>query len=261
MLHLQSDYSVVVPSLGRWDYLKELLDSIGRQSILPKEVFVILDAYETYAEVDLIDFHNYIELAEPPVHIIYIQENLAQKRNSGVTLCTTPNIFFSDDDDIWSPEKAKICLAELRKYPVVTHNFGKFGDCVKTQCSQLGHNDRTIKLTVNLPGDNVYGGGSSIIAKKSLLLEIPFRTSLPYCEDLDWWLSVLGSDKIIKYIGMDLVIYRSHHTNMTNRNLSIYFYTMLVIRHQATKSFTMCVLCMKIFFRTTAKFIYKFVRA
>jgi len=261
MRQSHDEYSVVIPSLGRWGYLKELLNSIMRQSILPKEVIVLLNDHEEYDKDFLVDFQNDLHHTGLYVRVVHCQKNLAEKRNFGVTLSTTSYIFFSDDDDIWAEDKAKCCLKELKKYSVVTHNFSKFGDRSKVQCSQLGHHDRTIKLSINLPGDNVYGGGSSIAARKSLLVEIPFKTSLAYCEDLDWWLSVLGTDRNIKYIGLDLVSYRSHRTNMTKQKLMIYYYTMLVIRHQAFRSITMFILCLKIFTRCTAKMLYKLAYA
>ena len=36
-------YSVIIPSIGRINYLNELLESIYMQTLLPEEVIIVLD--------------------------------------------------------------------------------------------------------------------------------------------------------------------------------------------------------------------------
>ena len=36
-------YSVIIPSLGRISFLNELLESIYKQSVKPKEILILLD--------------------------------------------------------------------------------------------------------------------------------------------------------------------------------------------------------------------------
>ena len=74
--------------------------------------------------------------------------------------------------------------------------------------------EKAIGLISLLAGDNIYGGGSSIVARRDVVLGIPFNESLDSCEDLDWWIRVLLSGTSIYYYGGSLVSYRRHSTNM-----------------------------------------------
>ena len=39
-------YSVIIPSMGRIDFLNDLLESIYKQTISPKEIIILLDKNE-----------------------------------------------------------------------------------------------------------------------------------------------------------------------------------------------------------------------
>ena len=257
MKHCSNKYTVVIPTLGRWKYLADLLPTVLSQTVPPKEVLILLDPKDTYNDGELLAFKQNFLSSESKITVIHTNRNLAGKRNLGVELSSTDYIFFSDDDDIWHSDKAAQCLKELKEYAVVTHNFSKFGDVNKVQCSFLGVYDTDITLSARLPGDNVYGGGSSIAARRSVLVNFLFKTDLAYCEDLDWWLRIIADNILIRYIGSDLVSYRSHSSNMTTRNFLIFRYTLLVAWQLSLTSPLMLILCTKIIFRATAKFVYK----
>ena len=39
-------YTVIIPSMGRIDFLNDLLESIYKQTISPKEIIILLDKNE-----------------------------------------------------------------------------------------------------------------------------------------------------------------------------------------------------------------------
>ena len=44
-------YSVIIPSLGRINYLNQLLQSIYNQTLLPEEIIILLDQNESCKNV------------------------------------------------------------------------------------------------------------------------------------------------------------------------------------------------------------------
>ncbi len=211
MLH--KAYTVVISSVGRVAYLCELIDSIRCQTLLPASVIILFDDNSHCRECaeELKDTSHSLDLK-----VLYCKGlNLPSKRNLGASIASTDIVIYSDDDDLWMPEKAaSIVIAVKDGFAAVCHNFSCFGACNSTSCSPLGNTSRPLPLSTILYGDNIYGGGSSISCLRSLVLAIPFDETLASCEDLDWWFRVQISGASIFYIGSDLVSYRRHETNM-----------------------------------------------
>jgi len=204
-------YSVIIPSLGRLEYLNELIESIFRQSMPPREILLLLDDNEHCREIT-----SFI-LAHRSLSKYFCSGlNLAEKRNFGASLATTENLIFSDDDDIWAPTKGKLVFEALEQAPVCCHNYGKFGSSVSDYCSKFGKHDFKINSKVLLFGSNRFGGGSSIAAKRYIIRTLPFSSEYRYCEDFEWWSRVLLAGVDVLYLGSTLVKYRTHASNMTN---------------------------------------------
>ena len=84
-------YSVIIPSLGRINFLNELLGSIYKQSLKPKEILILLDNNSLCKEGT--KFINKKDICE----IIFCDElNLSQKRNYGALIAKSNYLIFSD---------------------------------------------------------------------------------------------------------------------------------------------------------------------
>lgn len=209
-------YSVIISSVGRYDYLDDLLNSIREQSIKSNDIILILDLN------CLNDFnHSALKKKYSDISIYFKNYNLSEKRNFGVIKSKNNIIFFSDDDDIWHPSKSKEILPLLKKYEVVTHNFDKFGKKIEKNCSKLGFHDKQLKEYLLIYGGNIFGGGSSICARKNILTSLKFNSNLLFSEDFDWWIRALIFKKKIFYNSKSLVNYRIHSNNMTKNTLKI----------------------------------------
>ena len=205
-------YSVIIPSIGRLDFLNELLNSIFIQSLKPKEVLLLLEDNLHCREIS-----KKLHKAEK-CKIVYCKNlNLAQMRNYGASLANSDFLLYSDDDDIWNIDKAKYVIESLKYSQVVTHDFTKFGSKTQKQRYLLGRFKKKVSLSSLIQGTNIYGGGSSICVRKNILSSIPFNKDLNYCEDYEWWTRLLIADVKIEYIPKPLVKYRTHNKNMTSR--------------------------------------------
>ena len=211
-------YSVIIPSLGRISFLNELLESIYNQTIPPDEIIILLDKNENCKEGEKF-------LNKQKICSIFFCKNLTtpEKRNFGVKNSKTNIILFSDDDDIWERNKGELTIKSLKRCQVVCHEYSKFGLINKKPSYKLGKKGKIVSLRSILYGNNIYGGGSGIAARKEVLLSIPFNNDL-YSEDFDWWLRIILAEIKIEYIPISLVKYRVHNKNMTSNNKKIFKY-------------------------------------
>ena len=94
---MQKTFSVVITTHNRPDYLQESLAAVLKQSITPKEVFVIDDGSSVSYEEVLSQF--------PSEQFTYVKVPVASganaARNLGISKSTADIIAFLDDDDVW----------------------------------------------------------------------------------------------------------------------------------------------------------------
>ncbi len=245
-------YTAIIPSIGRIDFLNELLRSIENQSEKPSEILILLDDTD-----DKKLFLNKIIKIKKAKIIFCKKMNLAEKRNFGAKLSKNENIFYSDDDDIWHIEKAKTCNQKLKRYDVCCHNFNKFGFSSKKNISRLGITNKIISFSDLFYADNIFGGGSTIVCKKSVILLFPFNASLKFSEDFEWWVRIFFSGISIFYIGKPLVNYRTHKSNMTRSYLGIFLGNISVISNLVKLGSKLFLFSCLVFIKTFFTFIYK----
>ena len=223
-------YSVVIPSIGRINYLIELLDSILMQTLLPEEIIIVLDNNKKCK--DLLNHLN----KESKIKLIFTDGlNTPQKRNIGVNVAKTDNIIFSDDDDLWEINKGKFTIESLKNSQVVCHAYSKFGSLNKKPKYYLGRKNKIVPLYYLLSGDNIFGGGSGIAGKKEIFMSVPFNDNL-YSEDYDWWIKIFLADIKVAYIPNSLVRYRKHDSNMTLNFYKIYLHNSKILNKVFIKS-------------------------
>ena len=94
--------SVIIPTYNRTDYLKITLNSVLSQTYKNIEIIVVDDGSEGDANKILCDSFS---------NVIYIKiknsGGPARPRNTGIKAAKGELIGFTDDDDIWLPQKLK----------------------------------------------------------------------------------------------------------------------------------------------------------
>ena len=253
-------YSVVIPSIGRIDFLNELLESIYNQTIQPKEIIILFDQNKKCKEGSKFIKKNNI------CEIIYCDNlNLSQKRNYGALISKSKYILYTDDDDIWESNKAELTIESLHHSQVVCHEYSKFGFTFQKPKFIMGKNKKFIKLIFLLFGTNIFGGGSAIASLKEILLAIPFNEEYKFCEDYEWWLRILLAEIKIEYLPVPLVKYRVHNKNMTSNHLKIFKYNLKIFNKIIYKSVILLLTfilgylrsCLVIFIKSIKLFIFK----
>ena len=247
-------YSVIIPSLGRINYLNELLQSIYNQTLLPKEIIILLDHNEFCKKGE--EFIKKQGISK----IIFCKElNLSQKRNFGAEISNSQYIIYSDDDDIWESNKAELTVEALKNSQIVCHEFYKFGHVYQKPKFLLGKETKMISNNDLLSGSNVFGGGSGIAGRKEIFLSFPFDEEYLFCEDFNWWTKVVLAEIRIKYIPIPLVKYRTHNKNMTSNFLKIYFFNLKIFKDLFYKSFILFFASFLGFLKSSIKFFILFL--
>jgi len=111
MRRLQGGVSVIVPVYNAEYSLKQCLDSVFDQTLLPAQVIVINDGSIDDTEKVAGEYGD---------RIIYLKQGNAGQgaaRNAGLTAASGEHIAFLDADDYWTPGFLETCLHFLEAHP------------------------------------------------------------------------------------------------------------------------------------------------
>jgi len=114
--------SVVIPVYNRADCVRLSIESALAQTLQPIEVIVVDDA-STDGTVEAV--RAAVARAPDRVRLIVLERNggCSVARNAGVLEARAPLLAFLDSDDLWSPDKLALQVADLERYPRAVLSF------------------------------------------------------------------------------------------------------------------------------------------
>lgn len=118
----QLDVSVVLPCFNANDTLRRCLESVARQTSLPREIVVVDDGSDTPIE-GLIDGLR-AEIGVPIILQSQPNRGAAAARNLALRLAKGRYAAFLDADDIWLPEKLRLQHAIMEKHDLLLSGHG-----------------------------------------------------------------------------------------------------------------------------------------
>ncbi len=170
--HLESTrivkVAVIVPTWNAGRMLREALDSVAAQTVLPTQV-VVVDDGSTDGSVEAVS-------ADPAVMLIrQSRSGTAAARNKGIARADADLVAFLDADDLWPPGSLSVRIAALREagadgcYGVVEEFLDPAGLSrpVRPRCA------------ARVPG-------SILVTREALARVGGFDVSLPGGEAVDW---------------------------------------------------------------------------
>ncbi len=115
--------SVVMCTFNGEKFLNEQLNSIEHQSLLPGEM-IVCDDHSSDRTITLIE--DFADRVEFPVRLVRNESRLGVGGNfsQAMALATGEFLAFTDQDDIWLPNRLERQLNLMRRYPTVGVNFG-----------------------------------------------------------------------------------------------------------------------------------------
>ncbi len=185
---------VLIPTIGRKQYLFEVLNNLANQTYLPVNVIVI----EQNPEEDSVSELDFIQNNPWPFsikHHFTHQSGACNARNIGLELIESEFCFFADDDIIFEPD----LLEKVMQSFEVTGNEVILVSChLKTQ-----------KIKVELPKQfPIFGGGHAFV--KSVCLEgLSFKMAYEFGfgEDGDFGMQLLSKGYDILFISTSEIIH------------------------------------------------------
>jgi glycosyltransferase involved in cell wall biosynthesis len=196
--------SVVIPTRGRPDLVVRAVASARSQSHPSLEIIVVVDGPDVATEEAL------RAIDEPRLHPIALPASVgaAEARNVGVRAAIGEWIAFLDDDDEWLPAKLERQLATIAASGVA-EPIGFCPIVIRTDSGRRAWRSRPpapaehaseylfVRRSLRMGEGTV--GTSTIVARRSLLLEVPFDAAQRRYQDADWILRATAAGAVLVY--------------------------------------------------------------
>ena len=145
----ENSIDVVIPTIGRPQYLLQVIDDLSKQSLLPKRIIIIEQNPDLDSESEILDLLK-SDWAFEIIHHFMHKTGACMARNLALREVKSDWVFFADDDIRISNNVLKQAVAEA----------GKLGiDCINLNCKQPG--GETVFKKIKQWGS--FGSGTSIV--------------------------------------------------------------------------------------------------
>jgi glycosyltransferase involved in cell wall biosynthesis len=204
-----------MPTYNGGKYLREQLDSIYGQTMVPDEI-VVVDDCSTDNTIDILEEYK----TSCGLKYYINEKNLGYNKNfeKAIMLCSGDYILLCDQDDVWLPQKVEKCYNEIVKYPIDTPALVScFSSTdpnilITKKGKKLRSGDWRLNYTLYV------SQGCTLMFNRFLKEEIlPFPDSMMYDAYLGLAASLIGNRW---FIGEELMYYRIHQANSFQKNAS-----------------------------------------
>jgi glycosyltransferase involved in cell wall biosynthesis len=216
---------VIIPCYNTGRYLREAIDSVLAQTLLPAKLIVINDG-STDDSGEIAD--SYVKTYTGPVEIIHHRQQNAGPsvaRNFGLSISTSDYIAFLDADDYWMPDKLKrqMEVFELGVFPdlglvYIQHELMDEKGNRMTNVPVLQIDRKAQGMIFNqLCMHNLITASASgvLLTRRCIELTGEFDAELRAGEDWDYWLRA-SKNVAFDYLNEPLVKLRMHPNNTQN---------------------------------------------
>lgn len=181
--------SVVIPTRNRSTLLKRAIESALNQTRPPLEVIVVVDGPDQETSAVLAC------LCDGRMRVFELDDAVggAEARNIGVQHAAGKWVAFLDDDDEWRPNKLEkqMAVAETAEHcsPIISCKVlarrDDRTDVWPLKSPETPHSEYLLRRRRIRYGEGLLQT-STLVARRELLLEIPFRKGLRKHQDWDW---------------------------------------------------------------------------
>lgn len=230
-----NDISVLIPAYNAEEFIVDALESVLRQTQLPREVLIINDGSsdQTFGVVK-----DWIEKTQSkyPVFILHTQDNkgIAATRNIGISRASCRWIALLDADDIWESNHLSELCAAAAQIPsaVATYGAGRLlvGAVVSEQYYDDFWDNPSRRFGMAIAESHFLRVGRTIVPRlikgnfikpSSLMLDRvvaceigPFNETLRTSEDREFLVRLVCKGDFV-YSPMPITQYRWHDNNLS----------------------------------------------
>ncbi|MGJ8684505.1 MAG: glycosyltransferase family 2 protein [Nonlabens sp.] len=185
--HLDSfQYDVVIPTMGRSTYLKDVLEDLNHQNIKPQTVIIVEQNNDENSVSDL----DYLQTESYKFKVIHEFTHIAgacRARNEAISLTTSPWVLLFDDD-----------VRIQSNFTVLVKEFIEKtkAKCITFACIQKGE----VELMQAFKQWESFGSGCSIV-HRDIIEQCKFDMALEhgYGEDVDYGMQIRNAGYDILY--------------------------------------------------------------
>lgn len=202
--------SICIATYNGENYIKEQLDSIIAQISLDDEI-IISDDCSTDKTISIIKSYN-----DDRIKIYYNNGVKGPTYNfENALICSLGKfIMFSDQDDIWEPNKISVILNLLESFDLILHDASLIdykGKLLNQSYFSLNNSKKGIFKNIV---KNSYLGCCMAFRRDVLVKATPFPSNL-IAHDI--WIGIIAElHHNVKHSNASLIKYRKHSNNVTN---------------------------------------------
>jgi GT2 family glycosyltransferase len=178
---------VIIPTIGRKDYLYDVLKDLGQQTHLPVHVIIVEQnpSVESVSELDYIHNEDWPFVIK---HTFTHQAGACNARNLAMSQVESEWVFLSDDDIRFESDLIEKVFKGIKQYGILS---------LTTACLQVNEH----KHNFHINQSKIFGSGNSFL-KADLLKKVSFDKCLEfgYGEDTDFGLQ-------LRNLGVDVVCF------------------------------------------------------
>ena len=203
--------SIILCTYNGERFLKEQLDSIINQTYANIEIIISDDCSTDNTKKIL---YEYVHLSNIHLYLKEINEGYIKNFQVAASLCNGTFIAFSDQDDIWMPNKIEILLNNIDNHLLVYSDsllVNEIGEPLNKKLSDISEM-YSGKCTRGFILWNVVWGHTMLIKKELLEYCLPIPKDIPH----DIWMAFKATTLSgIKYVDEVLTHYRQHDYTVT----------------------------------------------
>ena len=230
--------TIVITLFNYSRYIYECLDSISQSNIsdLPGDIEVlVIDDCSTDNSANLVE--EYLETSNLPICLIkkWFNTGLADARNVGLEIASSPYVFILDADNWIYPECLTTLYNEIQSsdYAAVYGEISRFDNDTRKQLNKISCEKWDVRKLVTQP----YIDAMAMFDRKTLLEVGGYSTDLIEYgwfgwDDYDVWLKLAQSNYSCKLIPKVLSAYRVHPSSMINTTNK---YALNIAKHFSNK--------------------------
>ncbi len=177
---------VVIPTIGRKSYLRDVLSDLAQQDHLPERVIIV----EQNPEPNGNSLLDYLETTKWPFlieHVFLRQAGACNARNVALEQVVSEWVFFADDDIRLPIDTLSTCLDNARQYGA---------ECLVLSCLSAG----VPQLYPQVHQTIVFGSGCSFVKRIDPMPRFRMELEFGYGEDTDYGMQ-------LRYTGRDVLYF------------------------------------------------------
>lgn len=198
----RADVAVIIPTIGSSNKLLErALNSVEQQTLLPREVLVVVDVPSRHQEITrrLLPFDN--RMAGLRILLTKGAQGPSYARNLAANLATSSYLAFLDDDDEFFPTKIARVSEYCGKADVIYHGLQWNVEGMNIKFTQRPGAARLPEILI----ENTIGPPSAVVVRRSTYHRLGgFREDLPALEDYEFWVRLTTSG--VTAVAIDAVL-------------------------------------------------------